>query len=579
MPNELKNTIKLNVLKFLTEDEKELQNIQADLRSNDEDIEAALSKWGLSGKLGYYPISSMGNPFNVTFKVRFKGDKIPVSWQGVTTNVEGEDKVLPFEALIWLDPKARDNAVNGKPQDTYKFKVVKLNDGNGLKEVKDNFIEFQGKELNVEDQRIKGVTKKGKRVSPMIPQLRTGRKYFVKWYSELTSQEDLGTPEGDDGEVNVPEEVASGKNRNEIFRQLINIYGGYKGGTVYGDGFLDADEARNYVKLQSAVSKGKTDKSKLKDFRDKAKRDKYSMMIANLRKSFPTSFMSKLSKAFPEFGIKYGKSEMTEDILREEDNVDKYKRWGIVFPSGVIGNDTIDNLDKNIVKFMKAVKAYFAVPIDYKGKKFSYDISYNEDKVKAYHDKFYGSKNESLVKKIVNVLLEEEGDVTEKGNMVVELIFSEIQIKGIKQGEERTDDSFDESISSIMKKGSVSLTLNDILIPEESINKISEAVKKKGVDSKEATSIINILKGDSKGDKIKIEHDKSSGKLNILLGVTPMGRNIFLNVPIKENGVDVQKTMLGLFKGYDLNNCGIAYAKPKDPLVESGIKAKVKIDR
>jgi hypothetical protein len=570
MPNELKNTIKLNVLKFLNED-KELEDIQADLRSNDEDIEAALSKWGLSGKLGYTPLSSMVEPFEASFKIKFGGGKIPVSWKGVNVDVEGDSEVLNFTALLWLDPKAKDNAVNGKPQDTYKFKVVKLDDGSGLKDVKDNIIEFDGKQINVEDKRMK----QGKE-SPTIPQLRTGRKYFIKWYSELTS-EGGGDTDDDGGEVNVPEEVASGKNRNEIFRQLVNIYGGYKGAPVYGDGFLKAEESREYNKLQSASRKGKVDKSKVKEFRDGASRDKYSMMIANFRKAFPKNFMAKLEKAFPEFNIKYGKSELEESfVLNEEENPDKYKRWGIVFPTGVVGNDVIDNLDKNIIKFMKAVKAYFAVPIDYKGKKFSYSISYDEDKVKQYHNKFYGSKNENIVSKILGLLLEEDTD-TEKGNINLELIFGDIDVKNIKQGEERVDDSFSQSMSSIMKKGSASLNLVDLLISDDSLNKISEEVKKKKLDSKEVASIGNILKGSNKGNKIQVKHDKALNKLDILLGVTQMGRNVWLNVPIKENGVEVKNTLKGLFKGVELNNCGIAYAKPKDPLVEKGLKVKVKI--
>ena len=202
--------------------------------------------------------------------------------------------------------------------------------------------------------------------------------------------------EGQEGEVSgpsVPPEIK--KNRNEIFRLLLKNYGKHDGAIVYGDGFKKIEEAREYAKLQRAVKKGDVDKSKLKEFRNKSSRDNYSMMIANLRKAYPTNFFKKLEKAFPEFNITYTK-QMDEGYLMEVDNADKYKRWKMVF-GNVISNDVIDTLDKNIREFMLATKKWFAVPIKYRGKVQSYKIDFNGDKVNDYWNNFYGTKKESVL--------------------------------------------------------------------------------------------------------------------------------------------------------------------------------------
>ena len=212
-----------------------------------------------------------------------------------------------------------------------------------------------------------------------------------------------GDKEGE-GEVSgppIPPEIK--KNRNEIFRLLLKNYGKYDGAVVYGDGFKKIEEAREYAKLQKAVKKGDVDKSKLKEFRDGSSRDSYSMMIANLRKSYPSSFFKKLEKAFPEFNVTYTK-QMDEGYLMEVDNADKYKRWKMVF-GNVIGNDVIDTLDENIREFMLATKKWFAVPIKYRGKVQSYKIDFDSDKVNSYWGKFYGSKKESVLS--IGSILEE----------------------------------------------------------------------------------------------------------------------------------------------------------------------------
>jgi len=191
--------------------------------------------------------------------------------------------------------------------------------------------------------------------------LEEGITYKVKIDKSIAIGE--GDEEGDDvGDIPIPEEIASGKNRNEIFRLLLNKFGGFNGNIVYGDGFKSIEQAREYSKLQKAVKSGNVDKSKLKEFREKSNRDVYSMMIANLRKSFPKTFLEKLSKAFPEFNITFSKESMDENVskikLLEEDNPDKNKRWDMVFPGSVIGGKTIETLDKNVREFMVAVKKW-----------------------------------------------------------------------------------------------------------------------------------------------------------------------------------------------------------------------------
>ena len=213
--------------------------------------------------------------------------------------------------------------------------------------------------------------------------------------SKEGNEEPIKDIDPNDDNPPVPPEIK--KNRNEIFRLLLKNYGGYNSKVVYGDGFYDQKEAAEYQKLMRSQKKGEVEKSELESFRKKSSRDDFSMMIAGLRKSFPTTFLKKLDKAFPEFNLSY-KKEMGEsfDILLEEDkNVDKYKRWSIVFGKSV-GKSTIDELDKNIRGFMAAVKKWFASPITYRGKTQSYNISFDGDKVNQYWKNFYGSKKESI---------------------------------------------------------------------------------------------------------------------------------------------------------------------------------------
>jgi hypothetical protein len=273
----------------------------------------------------------------------------------------------------------------------------------------------------------KGLQKNLKGTAFDLPMLIKNEKYEVRIsLKELSSSDgwdDPGTeePEGDeeqpeggeepiedidpnDDNPPVPEEIK--KNRNEIFRLLLKNYGKYNGDVVYGDGFLSKKEAAEYQRLMRGVKKGEIEKSEVESFRKTSSRNKYSMMIANLRKSFPNTFLKKLDKAFPEFNLSYQKSvEESFEIIKEEDNPDKYKRWSMVFGKE-IGNKTIDELDKNVRGFMAAVKKWFASPIMYKGKTQSYKIDFDGDKVNQYWNNFYGKEKKESNLSIGNVLSE-----------------------------------------------------------------------------------------------------------------------------------------------------------------------------
>lgn len=237
---------------------------------------------------------------------------------------------------------------------------------------------------------------------------KTGAPTLIKnkAYNIITDGKEMGDSNVDSGEKtdpnnpspSIPPEIET--NRNEIFRLLLKNYGGYNGKEVYGDGFLSKEEAVEHQRLMRGAKKGEIEKSEVESFRKSSSRNKYSMMVANLRKSFPNTFLKKLDKAFPEFNLSFQKSvEESFEIIKEEDNPDKYKRWSMVFGKE-IDNKTIDELDKNIRGFMAAVKKWFASPTKYKGKTQSYKISFDGDKVNDYWKKFYGNKQETYKPKL-----------------------------------------------------------------------------------------------------------------------------------------------------------------------------------
>lgn len=378
----------------------------------------------------------LAGPFGFTYTL-FWPKKNEWGEKGLITSLEGIKKELE------------------KGNET-RAKVKNPNANGGLVlTVKDGFdiYFFDEAELNRTLGGGEGKLPPGKKGENFRRLLEEGVTYKVKIDKDIIIQ---GGDEDGEGEeekdVPIPEQIASGKNRNEIFRLLLKQFGGFNGNVVYGDGFKTEELEREYSKLQRAVKSGKEDKSKLKEFREQAGRDAYSMMISNLRKSYPTNFMQKLVKAFPEFNIKYTKESVEESvnpIITEEENSDKYKRWSLLFSNKVIGNKNIDTLDKNIREFMAAVKKWFAVPVKFGKKSQSYNISYDEDKVNAYWNNFYGTKKESKIS-LFNVLSEM---IKEEQGVEPDYVLLKIESGGLQTQDEGNEDVEDRKKSGTNKKG------------------------------------------------------------------------------------------------------------------------------
>lgn len=418
----------------------------------------------------------MAAPFGFTFSLVWP-EKNEWGEKGPVTNINGK------EIKGNIDTRA---------------KVVNPNkDGGLIIETKEPSLQiyfFDEKELNRTLGGGEGKLPPGKKGENFRRLLEEGVTYKVKINQPILRDTDV---EGDKSEVDkevtddknsetdisVPKEIASGKNRNEIFRFLLNRFGGYKGKIVYGDGFKTPEEVKEYNRLQRAVKAGKEDKSKLKEFRDKSSRSPYSIMIANLRKSYPSTFMKKLSKAFPEFNIKYTKESFNESLtsqpLLEEDNPDKYKRWSLVFSNKVIGKDNIDELDKNIQKFMAAVKKWFAIPvIGSDGKKRSYNISYDEDKVNDYWNKFYGTKKESKIS-LYNILSEMIKEDSEEKSVKPDYILLKIMNGGLETIDE------DEEVVADRKAGKTKSRFETDALIISNIGKFIKNGNLEGVPNKE----------------------------------------------------------------------------------------------
>jgi hypothetical protein len=545
--------------------------LQAIGRAGDDDLDTAFSKVGMGVNVDYYPLTSMSRPFKVSFTYTSIGSSVPVSWMGEKSSTDGTVEEEDYVATIWLSPNSFKKIQSGTlEKDYYKFKVVNINS----KKPKSDFLFFKADQINIDDRVTKEIS----------PRLILDKKYDIGL--KLGDVVDQGGGENeedtngeDNKEVAIPKEISSGKNRNEIFRLLLNKFGGFKGNIVYGDGFKSIELAKEYSKLQKAVKSGNVDKSKLKEFREKANRDAYSMMIANLRKSFPKTFLGKLSKAFPEFNITFSKESMDENTskikLLEEANPDKNKRWNMVFPGGVIGGKPIETLDKNVREFMAAVKKWFAVPVKgFGGKSRSYTVNYDGDAVNAYWNKFYGNKNESKLS-LFNVLNEVVGGVLKEnsGKKRAELVFNKIFIKGMKKAQKNQDSDIDTDVVNA-SGGGKPIKVADFSISESYIDKIKEEAKKFSIVDTEINDILNILK-DLKDKTVKVENKPE--KSIFLLGKTSLGKNLFLNIPIKNNGVNLRGLNKLLSVGSDFKNCGFAYARPNKPFITNGIDIKLKL--
>jgi len=560
-------TEKSSYRKDYTKSKKKLKDVddetlQAIGRAGDDDLDTAFSKVGMGVNVDYYPLTSMSRPFKVSFTYKSIGPSVPVSWMGEKSSIGGAEEESDYNATIWLSPSSFKKLESGTlEKDYYKFKIVNIN----TEKPKSDFLFFKADQINIDDKVTKEIS----------PRLILDKKYDIGLKVGGIVDQDVTN----DGEVDIPKEISSGKNRNEIFRLLLNKFGGYNGSIVYGDGFKSLEDSREYGKLQREVKSGKQDKSKLKEFRESSGRDKYSMMISNLRKSFPNNFMSKLKKAFPEFNISYSKETIDESFIKttlmEEENNDKYKRWSLVFPGKVISNTVIDNLDKNIKEFMVAVKKWFAVPVTIGNKKHSYTINYDTKTVSSYWDKFYGTKKESKLT-LYNVLNEVVGGVLKENNEKErgELVFNRIFIKGMKKAQQNQDSDISVNVVSGGGAGGKPIKVDDFRIRDSYVNKIKEEAKKFPIVDTEINDIVNILK-DLKDKTIKAE--SKPNMVSFLLGKTSLGKNLFLNIPIKNNGVNLHGLNKLLSVGGEFKNCGFAYAKPNKPFITNGIDIKLKL--
>jgi hypothetical protein len=609
MLKNLKDIIQAKI-NFLIED-KELEQTQANLRSSDEDLEAALGQWGLSSRLGYYPMSAMIKPFETSFNIRIKGDKIPISWKGMDTVIDRENKVFSWDALLWLDPDTQKNIKNKKPQDTYKFKVVRIIDDSGnSNEPKDEYIIFQGKEINVEDKRMGG---------EIVPSLRKDKKYFVNWYSEIMSLEDadvVGDQESQEKpDVPVPEEFLKGNRNMQLIHlsktflpkgqdlwSLLNLKDGYplKGGffdASLGQGKVDPKKylTNEYEKIiksdgfKSKVSKNDWFKS-VKDSQN------VITWVRNTRKNIE-GFFKALNKAYPEFELgqrakaktkkpgEAGKAMGTPGAITSSVS----KKYNIL-TEGSLGSmaDKAGFKEsifmKNLPTFIELLSMmYFSIS----KKKLEYNV---EAVLKACSE--YGCKGGSggkkydkvksddyeiqeVVKKTMSLLLEQN----EKDNINMELIFDSIEVAGMKRGEEDLgghEERFKNTLNTLKKGGSGKSGADKFKIDDSSLEKIKKEAEKKGVSSTELDSLMNLLDGGV--GKVVVEYDKGTNIIRLKIGKTDAGRTVWINVPVKDNGADVTVALERLYTGSkSVVNCSIAVAVPQRPLVTGGIKVDIKL--
>ena len=104
---------------------EDIESTQARLRSTDDDIEQAAAAFGMGTDLGFYSLVSMGNPFEVSFKLKNSKD-IPKSWKGEETTIQ-DSKVSIYKALIWLDPDSFKKVSNNKIDKTTRPNEIMLN--------------------------------------------------------------------------------------------------------------------------------------------------------------------------------------------------------------------------------------------------------------------------------------------------------------------------------------------------------------------------------------------------------------------------------------------------------------------
>ena len=318
-------------------------------------------------------------------------------------------------------------------EDNYVFKIVKLESGEEFEDFGEGtLISFLGKEINLAESRradVKKAGKKGEKItSPVVPQLRTDKKYTITLLVEQDVEEPVDE-DGEDEEVKIPnkEEFLKG-NRNmqlaylsktflndgEDIWSLLNLKEGYE----LKSGFLDAalrqdnEKAQEYLKkeYQSIVNNdGFKSKVTPKQWVNTLKNPKtISLMdwIRNTRKGI-RNFLKALSKKFPQFDIgeraeakvskpgETGKSMGSPGTQEIKDSV--MSRLNLLL-EGTLGdkadkagfNDSL--FKKNLPQFMEMLSSMY---YDFSGS----NLPYNREAVLEYC-KEYGCKGGSSGKKI-----------------------------------------------------------------------------------------------------------------------------------------------------------------------------------
>ena len=625
-------------------DEAQRERLRSKMRSNEDDIDTARAALGLgTDLLGYYPLSAMNSPFKTSFNVQIKAEDIPISWRGEKRFKEGDSQVFNFIATLWLDPKQYKKVLDGGVEDNYVFKIVKLESNKEFEDFVEEFEEFEdfgegtlisflGKEINLAESRradVKKAGKKGEKItSPAVPQLRTDKKYTITLLVDQDVEEPVDE-DGEDEEVKIPnkEEFLKG-NRNmqlaylsktflndgEDIWSLLNLKEGYE----LKSGFLDAvlrqdnEKAQEYLKkeYQSIVDNdGFKSKVTPKQWVNTLKNPKtISLMdwIRNTRKGI-RNFLKALSKKFPQFDIgeraeakvskpgETGKSMGSPGTQEIKDSV--MSRLNLLL-EGTLGdkadkagfNDSL--FKKNLPQFMEMLSSMY---YDFSGS----NLPYNREAVLEYC-KEYGCKGgssgkkikktkssdyklkgtdymstESITKKILGLLFEEE-----KQKITSQLIFSKIEVKGMKAGERIESDDFEQSFESLSKGEKTAGVIIDYNIGSNDLTKIQEEGIKKNIPSADLTQIGELM-NNLTNKNVLLKTNEGEKRLELMLEKSrSLNVNIIINIPYKKNGGDIGNLYKILKSGgKKLNDCSIVYANPKQPFVrgiDMGIKLNLK---
>jgi hypothetical protein len=149
--------------------------LQAKLSASDKDLQSALSRLGYGGKIDYYPLSIMKNPFKVSIEIKDVDNVLLKKWKGVKfkTIERGLGKI--YNALIVLNPNSYKKIIKGEVESkTYIFKILQI----GEIKLKNHYLMFDAKQINKKD----GLTGK------IVPQINLNDKYRIKYYDKLKKE-------------------------------------------------------------------------------------------------------------------------------------------------------------------------------------------------------------------------------------------------------------------------------------------------------------------------------------------------------------------------------------------------------